>query len=329
MNNAKVVGGISQRAKKAQKSKPVFKPVLENPFTIAWPEIALNVQNSFLGCTVDLLECLRSYHIERGLHSRKSRRARRRQILREKEKEDPPTVGMKRKEPPSLDSSQSKKRRKLDVPSIEPPSEKDVEETTEEKAIILPSQPAILQHVTFGLTQVGKALEQHIATLRNGISKSTALIGDMSYPIAILACRWDINPPQLFSHIPNLVASSNTLATLYHQKFPGVQPIPEIKLVNLPKGAESSLSESIGLRRVSIVLLTNKFPIEDRMEELLRTVPRTATPWLIPTTNPVSLRPDFQPTHVKHLKTTMPVDMKAAKAERTEARKKAKRKRPL
>ncbi|KAG8829880.1 hypothetical protein FRC17_005840 [Serendipita sp. 399] len=245
-----------------------------------------------------------------------------------------PVIGMKRKEPPPLDSSQPTKRRKLEGPAKETPTASRAEEITKKDEVNKPlsTPPAILDHVVFGLTQVGKALERHIAGIRNAIAKETTLSGDISYPVAVMACRWDVNPPQLFSHIPHLVASSNTLATLYQQKFSEAYVIPEIKLINLPKGAEASVSESIGLRRVSILLLTidfpkSKFPASDRMQELLRMVPRIATPWLIPTTNPTVLAPVFQPTHVKHLKTTAPADMKAARSERTEARKQARERR--
>lgn len=63
------------------------------------------------------------------------------------------------------------------------------------------------------------------------------------------------------------------------------------------------------------------------MDGLLKMVPRLATPWLIPTTNPTIFVPSHKPTHIKHLKTTAPVDMRAAKQERVEVRKAAKERR--
>lgn len=63
------------------------------------------------------------------------------------------------------------------------------------------------------------------------------------------------------------------------------------------------------------------------MDGLLKVVPRLATPWLIPTTNPTVLVPRLEPTHIKHLRTTAPTDMRVAKQERVEARKVAKQQR--
>ena len=60
---------------------------------------------------------------------------------------------------------------------------------------------------------------------------------------------------------------------------------------------------------------------------LLKMVPRLATPWLIPTTSRTLLAPRLELTHVKHLKTTAPADIRAAKQERIEARKAAKQQR--
>lgn len=60
-----------------------------------------------------------------------------------------------------------------------------------------------------------------------------------------------------------------------------------------------------------------------RLVALLDKVPRLATPWLIPTTNPTILVPSLQPTHIKHVKTTAPTDLRVVKQERAKAKKEA------
>ena len=62
----------------------------------------------------------------------------------------------------------------------------------------------------------------------------------------VLVCRADIDPPLLVAHIPHLVAACNS-ATM---KDPSVKGV---KLVSLPKGAESSLGVAVGLRRISVL----------------------------------------------------------------------------
>jgi ribonuclease P/MRP protein subunit POP3 len=117
------------------------------------------------------------------------------------------------------------------------------------------SSPPILKHLVIGLNEVTKYLERHITRLRESMVGEKALSEDTSLPCALFACRWDLNPPTLISHIPHLVASFNTLANLYNAKFQTATAIPDLKLINLPKGAESSLSDCIGIRRVSMVLI--------------------------------------------------------------------------
>jgi ribonuclease P/MRP protein subunit POP3 len=205
-------------------------------------------------------------------------------------------------------------------------------------------QPGILEHVKFGLNETAKSLEQHISKLRQSLLKETPLTEETVTPRMILACRWDVNPPDLFSHIPLLVASANTLATIYDAKF-STTTLSEIKLVNLPKGSENSLSEAVGIRRLSVVTLNvgcsmNKLVVANnasslqsktlmgpRLTGLLDKIPRLATPWLIPTTNPTVLTSVLQSTHIKHVKTTAPTDLRAVKQERGQARKAAKQRR--
>ena len=115
--------------------------------------------------------------------------------------------------------------------------------------------PEILQHIKFGINEVAKLLERYISRIRQSLLEKRVLEDETPTPLVLFACRWDINPPTLLSHIPHLVASANTLASTYHAYFTGSPPLSEVKLVNLPKGSEGPLSESLGMRRVSVVAL--------------------------------------------------------------------------
>lgn len=204
--------------------------------------------------------------------------------------------------------------------------------------------PLVLKHIKFGINEVTKLLESQISMLRQCLlDKRPMEDDDIPSPLVIFACRWDLNPPTLLAHIPHLVASVNTLASTYHVNFTEAPPIPEVKLVNLPKGSENPLAEAMGMRRVSMVALNvcgsplhssmspdsfqSSVVLGIKLDGLLKMVPRLATPWLIPTTSRTLLAPRLELTHVKHLKTTAPVDIRAAKQERIEARKAEKQRR--
>lgn len=272
--------------------------------------------------------------MQRHRHIKKSTRSHRRRARKEPEEQgDINTLKRKRNEEDEY--------HKMPTNRQKPGSPVSMDIVPSQTSNIIPDPPQILSHVNFGLNEACRMLERHISSIRESLLHSRPLDQEIVVPRIIMACRFDVNPPDLFSHIPHLVASANTLATLYSGKFPSKpSPLLEIKLINLPKGAEDSLSEAVGIRRLSMVtldvrfirplksILTNqqsKTPLGYRLEKLIDKVPRLATPWLIPTTNPKILVPTLQPTHIKHVKTTAPVDQRAAKQERANSRKAAKK----
>ena len=64
---------------------------------------------------------------------------------------------------------------------------------------------------------------------------------------SVFVCRSDIDPPLLVSHIPYLVAACNSAVKDSNT--------PHLKLVSLPKGAESKLAQETGLRRVAVLAI--------------------------------------------------------------------------
>jgi ribonuclease P/MRP protein subunit POP3 len=216
------------------------------------PAIPPNVQNSFQAAIVHLLSCLRDYHIQQN---RNAKKARNKAAKREENEEQPRLHGKKRKIPDDVPPTVPSKRRQSETGKpIEVPNPSDVSESGDKN--VAPSEaPDILKNVKCGLNETVKALEQHISNLRDCLAKGVPLTDDVITPRIVLACRWDVNPPDLFSHIPHLVASANRLGDIYEKKFASAPAIPEIKLVNLPQGSEKSLSDAVGIRRLSMVIL--------------------------------------------------------------------------
>lgn len=104
-------------------------------------------------------------------------------------------------------------------------------------------RPEILQHLTVGINEVTKRLESQIHHSRV-TTVTTAESPKIALPCLklLLVCRADIDPPLIVDHLPHLVAAYNSIATA-----------EVVKLIPLPKGAESSLAQVIGLRRATVV----------------------------------------------------------------------------
>lgn len=118
--------------------------------------------------------------------------------------------------------------------------------------------PSILRHLTTGINEVTRKLEAQIQS-----SRQTVVVSDkdvisseaMSQPRikVVFVCRADIDPPILIDHIPHLITACNSSA-----RFTDL-----VKLVPLPKGAEFTLAEAMGLRRVAVVAVDVRFLSND------------------------------------------------------------------
>lgn len=121
-------------------------------------------------------------------------------------------------------------------------------------------RPVIIDHLVIGLNEVTKRLEGLARVARHvvGLSDQEPGIATRAPPtIAIvLVCREDISSPLLTAHFPQLVAACNSCRNHSYNK---VEAPPLIKLVPLPRGAESLLSTAIGLRRVSVLAIDVSF----------------------------------------------------------------------
>lgn len=250
--SAKVHTHQSNRAtaKQALERKPVFKSTLDNPFQIKWqvpyhlsrclclssvatrPSVPLNLQNTALSRLVLCLEGVSSYHHDRDTANRKRKRSTRAEVSaskRIKVSADRSDVGTLQIKESNIDTTEG-----------------DIVEAVN-------TPPDILSHLTIGINQVTKRLEAQARAYRetNVLEVDTDTSLSPSPIRIVFVCRADVDPPLLIAHLPTLIASCNSAPRTTHD--PTI--CPPIKLVCLPIGAETTLAESTGLRRVSIIAL--------------------------------------------------------------------------
>jgi len=105
--------------------------------------------------------------------------------------------------------------------------------------------PPMMLHVTIGINEVTKRLETQAQRARSVIRASDNVEADVEAvaPIRVVfVCRDDVNPLILINHLPHLVAAVNSI--------PGS---PEVKLVPLPKGSESTVAGAVGVKRAAVI----------------------------------------------------------------------------
>ncbi|KAJ7446488.1 hypothetical protein B0H11DRAFT_1824179 [Mycena galericulata] len=292
--SARVHTHVSNRAKSREtlEKKVVFKAVLDSPFRVPWPSVPMNLQNIALACTISLLDGVSDYNFARNQANRK------RKSLHK-------------------DSKQNKKR-KVDADTSTIPTDTVQPEVDVSEDTTLPERPAVIPHLVIGINEVTKRLDAQIRSLRKIVSskaKSAAEPTPCLVPIkVIVVCRADVDPPILIDHLPHEVAAFNSS-----------KPSEPIKMIPLPKGAESALAKAIGVRRAAVIAMDVDTPGLAAFTSILDSVPTLAAPWL--TSLDASAKPVPQnliPTHVKQLRTTAPKDMKVAKQIRADGKAAAK-----
>ncbi|KAG6380900.1 hypothetical protein JVT61DRAFT_5292 [Boletus reticuloceps] len=168
-------------------------------------------------------------------------------------------------------------------------------------------------HLVVGINELTRALESQLRLTRKHVQNGDQLSPrPVSPPIVVVfVCCADVDPIALIEHIPYLVAGCNTPKN-------AAEPI---KLVPLPKGSESTISQILGVRRAAVVAFRYGSPLFGTVQDVLDAVPIVSAPWLCRTQGMSRL----VPTHIKQLRTTAPKDMKDAKEQRTKARAAAKK----
>ncbi|KAH8930433.1 hypothetical protein BT69DRAFT_678851 [Atractiella rhizophila] len=148
----------------------------------------------------------------------------------------------------------------------------------------------------------------------------------------VLVCRDDLNPQSLTDHLLQMVGSWNALCEEETKADEGDEQAerksseskPDKKeekvfLVALPQGSEVSLAKALGVRRAAAISLSSTFPSLQHIVSLLST--NGISPISLPNLN----RPtSYEQTHIKHLKTSVPTDLKERKEVKAEKKKKRK-----
>jgi ribonuclease P/MRP protein subunit POP3 len=104
--------------------------------------------------------------------------------------------------------------------------------------------PTLFRHLIYGINEVTKRLENQTQAVRRPVvARLPEQPAKESFPAfgSIFVCRSDMNPSLPLDHLPHLVAAYNS-----------GRPPSFVTLVPLPKGAELSLAQALGVRRVSV-----------------------------------------------------------------------------
>ena len=262
-NPAKTHKAISLRAKARAplERKIVHKSVLGNPFHTQWsylieftrhafliypscrPSVPVDMQSSILAHLVALVDGVGEYRRIRSDHAHRKRKAAR------------------------VDEAGARRKRKIgespsdtvhealgdEVTREDRPSRVTDEDLESQNLGDLSSAPwpSILRHITVGINDVTKRLEMFAQSLHQVHDTAPRS------PIRVVfVCCADIDPPALVAHLPQLVATCNSISTC---SDPKAASSSSIKLVPLPKGAELALAKAIGLRRAAVLAIDVSF----------------------------------------------------------------------
>ena len=181
----------------------------------------LNVQNAILARILQLLDGTSEYQLQRFAAIRK-RKSKEKTLESKKRKLD-------------LDKSSQSSAMDEDSPPVD-------SEHSQDDMVVEP--PVLFRHLVYGVNEVTMRLENQTQAVRRPVvMRLPEQPENNSFPAlgSIFVCRSDMNPTLPLDHLPHLVAAYNS-----------TRPPSFITLVPLPKGAELSLAQALGIRRVSV-----------------------------------------------------------------------------
>lgn len=159
-----------------------------------------------------------------------------------------------------------------------------------------PSPPPILRYAVAGVNAVTAVLEAAVAQ-GSSLPPSVPAGEPPARLRAVFVCRADGHPTQLHAHFPVLCQLVK----------------PPVKLLALPKGAESRLTERLGIPRLGVLGLLDGAPGADILFELIQSLPTVEVPW-------VSEKHEWQETRIKQLQ-TKPGAKKSVSKQKTDSTK--------
>ncbi|CAG8707645.1 1660_t:CDS:2 [Cetraspora pellucida] len=267
-----------------QKRKTVFKSVLNSPYTVKWPEVSLEGQQTILEELCNILSVVGDYKQKKVAYRRNLRLSRRKSVNNSNSQKDEEKV--------------NETLYTMDVDCISENTESlmtidDNETATSSKSISLPPPPPppILSCIVIGINDVTKHLEQTInpdiktnfkRKYAQGLSHSLISTNPNNQlvnpsPIVIqnesltplrmiFVCKADISSPHLCAHLPIMSSIARN-----------------VLLVPLPLGAEELISNKVGIKRASCIGVKIKTPEFDGIYKLVKDkVGPVNAPWLTP-----------------------------------------------
>lgn len=190
------------------------------------PSVPPNVQNSILAHLVGILDGIADYQRARCLRARA------------RKKDSATTNGASHCSSP------------MDLASKHQAFSADT--LTDQDTAASSEPPPIFKSLIFGINAVTKYLETQIANCRlktvfQSSTKDMEQASEEHNTIRYLfVCRADIDPPILIDHLPHLVATYNVLRG---------SDVPPTILIPLPKGAEATLAQAVGVRRLAVLAI--------------------------------------------------------------------------
>ncbi|KAF7347696.1 Ribonucleases p mrp protein subunit pop3 kDa subunit [Mycena venus] len=190
-----------------------------------------------------------------------------------------------------------------------------------------PSVPTNLQNLALACTN---SLLEGVGQYQSNKKRKIDVDGptedtDVVLPDADIAAHSEETPaPAVLSH---LVIGINAVTKRLDAQIRSLR-----KTSPYLRGAEATLAKAVGLRRIAVIAMDIDTPGLAAFTSILDSVPTLTAPWLTSQAASASPAQQLIPTHVKHLRTTAPKDMKMAKLLRAEgkaaarARKKSKAK---
>lgn len=247
------------------------------------PSVPLNAQNAILACLVDMLSAVAEHNLSRERTSRWKRKRRAAQAIVASKK----SRILVELEPRSTT---------VDAPLAT--HEGDINNAAEAATVT----PPILRSLAAGINEVTKRLETIARSHRHMVNSDIDKDGETaqgsiatSRDRLVVVCRADVDPPALVSHIPNLVATCNSRREGGGRTW----------LISLPKGAEHTLAEALGLRRAAAMLIEVRAAYfwsfivlsEDSGSRILLTGDRADAPERTSSSRPLAGVAAFRPIH--------------------------------
>ncbi|TKY85453.1 hypothetical protein EX895_005615 [Sporisorium graminicola] len=281
--------------------KPVFRPVLASSTAVSWPEMPIAGSKTILHA---LIELLAQPDIQAILHRDLGRRSRLRSAK-------------------CAEASPAADEDNIDGAASNPDR-------------LAPQQ------VLAGINSITRAIEADIARDLEELqaqdvkqkAKEAQHAGSPSVKV-VFVCRHDVPQPMLVAHLPMLVSARNAVLHASDSE-PTSDLTQRVLLFALPIGSESLLAKALKIRRASVIALTTAFT-SARLAHILAAIQRETgsvcqlrASWLETAIRSATQSPHYphwlpplaqQPTSIKLLRTTQPVDLNACKAAKRTKRK--------